>query len=283
MSWSDVFSFQDYGELLGLLYQSVLAGAVLGVVGGVVGVFVVARGLAFAVHGIAELSFAGAAFALLVGANVVQGSLIGSVVAALAIGALGVKAHERGSVIGVLMPFGLGLGVLFLSLYQGRSANKFSLLTGQIVSVNAAELTTMAVGGALVLAAMAVMWRPLMFASTDPFVAEARGIPVRGLSLAFMLVLGVSVALSIQVVGALLVMALMVTPAAAATLVASRPSLVVALSVVFAMVSVCGGILVALGSRVPISPFVTTISFGIYVVCRLVGKRRRARPAVAGA
>lgn len=273
MNFSDIISFKDYGELFALLYQSVLAGAVLGVVGGVVGVFVIARNLAFAVHGIAELSFAGAAFALLAGFSLVNGSLAGSVVAALVIGALGVRAHERNSVIGVLMPFGLGLGILFLSLYQGRSANKFSLLTGQIVSVDAAQLSSMVIGAIVVLAAMAVMWRPLMFASTDPDVAAARGIPVGILSMAFMLVLGVSVALSIQVVGALLVMALMVTPAAAAMLVTSRPAGVVVLSVVFAVASVCGGMLLALGSSVPISPFVTTISFTIYLVCRLLNRR----------
>jgi zinc/manganese transport system permease protein len=270
---NDIISFDNYGQLLALLYQSILAGALLGVVGGVVGVFVVARNLAFAVHGIAELSFAGAAFALLIGANVISGSLVGSVIAALLIGALGVRAHERNSVIGVLMPFGLGLGILFLSLYQGRNANKFSLLTGQIVSVDAAQLTSMAIGAVVVLAALALMWRPLMFASVDPDVARARGIPVAALSMAFMLVLGVSVALSIQVVGALLVLALLVTPAASATLVASRPGVVVLLSVAFALISVVGGMLLALGSTVPISPFVTTISFVIYLVCRIIRKR----------
>lgn len=274
MSLNDVISFQDYGELLQMLYPSVIAGAVLGVVGGVVGVFVMARNLAFAVHGIAELSFAGAAAALLFGASVVTGSIAGSVVAALVIGALGVKAHERSAAIGVLMPFGLGLGILFLSLYQGRSANKFGLLTGQIVAVDGPQTATMAVGGAVVLAALALLWRPLMFASVDPEVAEARGVPTGALSIAFMLLLGVTVALSIQVVGALLVLALLVTPAAAAGLVASRPRAVVALSVLFAVVSVCGGILLALGSIVPISPFVTTISFAIYLVCRLIARRR---------
>ncbi len=273
MSLSDVISFENYGELLALLWPSVVAGAVLGVVGGVVGVFVVARNLSFAVHGIAELSFAGAAFALLMGIDVVTGSLAGSVLAALLIGAMGVRAHERNSVIGVLMPFGLGLGILFLSLYKGRSGNKFSLLTGQIVSVDAAQLTAMVLGAAAVLTALALMWRPLMFASTDPDVAAARGVPVRALSMAFMLVLGVAVALSIHVVGALLVLALLVTPAAAASLVASRPAVVVLLSVAFALASVVGGMLLALGSSVPISPFVTTISFAIYLVCRLVRKR----------
>src|SRR3954462_14915408 len=144
--WHQIFNYDNYGELLPLVRNSLIAGAVLGLVGGMVGVFVMMRDLAFAVHGIAELSFAGAAFALLIGANVVFGSLAGSVVAALIIGILGTRARDRNSIIGVVMPFGLGLGILFLSLYQGRSANKFGLLTGQIVSVDTVQLSLLTVG-----------------------------------------------------------------------------------------------------------------------------------------
>jgi zinc/manganese transport system permease protein len=271
---SAIFNFENYGELLALLQNSLWAGAVLGVLGGLVGVFVVKRDLSFAVHGISELSFAGASFALLIGADVVFGSLLGSVAAALLLGVMGLRAREKNSLIGVLMPFGLGLGILFLSLYEGRAANKFSLLTGQIVSVDAVQLQMLAVTAALVMVALVVLWRPLNFASDDPEVAEARGVPVKGLSMAFMLILGVSVALSIQVVGALLVLALLITPSAAAFKVTGSPALVVLLSVVFATTSTVGGILLALGGRIPISPYVTTISFTIYVICRAVGARR---------
>lgn len=127
---------------------------------------------------------------------------------------------------------------------------------------------------AVVLVALAVMWRPLVFASADPEVAEARGVPVRGLSFAFMVVLGLAVALSVQIVGALLVLTLVVTPAAAAARVTASPVLLPVLSVVFAVASIEGGILPALGSSIPISPYVTTISFGIYLVCRRVGGYR---------
>ena len=170
------------------------------------------RDLTFAVHGISELSFAGASFALLVGFNVVIGSILGSLIAALVIGVLGVRARERSSIIGVLMPFGLGLGVLFLALYPGRSANKFGLLTGQIVAVDDPQLLWMLGVSVVVLAALAIMWRPLMFATVDPEIAAARGVPVRALSPIFMIVLGLTVAMAVQVVGALLVLALLVTP-----------------------------------------------------------------------
>lgn len=200
--WDKIFNFDDYGELLALLHNSILAGAILGLVGGLIGVFVMMRDLTFAVHGISELSFAGASFALLVGMNVVVGSIMGSLLAAVVIGVLGVKARERSSIIGVLMPFGLGLGVLFLSLYPGRSANKFGLLTGQIVAVDDPQLYWLGGISLLVLAALAVVWRPLMFASVDPDIAAARGVPVRALSPVFMLMLGLTVAMAIQVVGA---------------------------------------------------------------------------------
>jgi zinc/manganese transport system permease protein len=271
-----IFTFDNYAQLLPLVQNSLIAGAVLGLLGGLIGTFVMMRDLAFAVHGIAELSFAGAAFALLVGANVVAGSLVGSVLAALVLGFMGIRARDRNSIIGVVMPFGLGLGILFLALYEGRAANKFGLLTGQIVSVDDVQLNLLVGCAVVVMAALAAIWRPLTFASADADLAEARGVPVRGLSILFMVLLGISVALSIQVVGALLVLALLITPAAAALKVTSSPGLVVLLSVLFACTSVVGGILLALGGRIPISPYVTTISFVIYLLCRMVGSRRAA-------
>ncbi|WGW11082.1 metal ABC transporter permease [Saxibacter everestensis] len=278
--FSDMFTFADYGELLVLVRNSLIAATLLGVVGGLISVFVVTRDIAFAVHGVSELSFAGAAFALLIAADVVVGSMIGSVVAALLIGLLGTKAKHRNSIIGVLMPFGLGLAILFLALYQGRAANKFGLLTGQIVAVSGEQLSLLVVCAVIVLLSLVVLWRPLMFASVDPEVAAARGVPVRALSLIFMVVLGLAVALSVQVVGVLLVLALLITPAAAALQVSASPFWVPVLSVVFAVVSSLGGILLALGSPVtPISPFVTTISFVIYLICRVIGARRMRRLA----
>ena len=284
--WGRLFNFQDYGALLELVHNSIIAGAVLGIVGGLIGVFVMQRDMAFAVHGISELSFAGAAGALLFGANVVVGSLAGSLVAAILIGLLGSKARDRNSIIGVLMPFGLGLGILFLALYPGRSANKFGLLTGQIVSVDDPQLGLLIVISIVVLIALLLLWRPLSFDSLDPDVAAARGVPSRFVSLAFMVLLGLTVAVSVQIIGALLVLALLVTPAAAALRVSSSPVLVPVLSMLFGFVSAVGGILLAIGGSLPISPYITTISFLIYLVCRIVGPRtasgRRGRRAPVG-
>ena len=263
-----------YLQLLALVQNSIIAAAVLGIVGGLIGVFVMQRDMAFAVHGISELSFAGAAAALLLGANVLGGSIVGSLIAAGLIGVLGAKARDRNSIIGVLMPFGLGLGILFLALYPGRSGNKFGLLTGQIISVDLPQLGLVLAISIVVLIALLIVWRPLTFDSLDPEVASARGVPSRALSVVFMTLLGLTIAVSVQVIGALLVMALLVTPAAAALRVSSSPVMVPVLSMVFGLVSAVGGILLALGGSLPISPYITTISFAIYVVCRVIGTRR---------
>ncbi|KKX97564.1 MULTISPECIES: metal ABC transporter permease [Microbacterium] len=276
VGWDDIFSFQDYGELVALLANSIIAGAVLGIVGGLIGVFVMQRDLAFAVHGVSELSFAGAAAALLFGGSVVAGSLGGALVAAILIGVLGAKARDRNSIVGVLMPFGLGLGILFLSLYDGRSANRFSLLTGQIVSVSSPDLGWLIGISMVVLIGLLVMWNPLRFDSLDPESAAARGVPTRAVSLLFMVLLGLIVAVSVHIIGALLVMALLVTPAAAAMRVTAGPIAVPLLAALFGFVSAVGGILLALAGTLPVSPYITTLSFTIYVICWIV-QRSRAR------
>ena len=270
-----LFDFSNYGELIPLVQNSLIAGALLGLIGGLIGVFVMTRDMSFAVHGISELSFAGAAVALLFGASVITGSVIGSLVAAAIIGALGAKAKDRNSIVAVLMPAGLGLGILALALYPGRAANKFGLLTGQIVAVDSPQLIWLVSISGAVLLTLLLVWRPLTFASLDPEVAAARGVPTRAPSIVFMLMLGLSVAVSVQIVGALLVLSLLVTPAAAALRVSSSPLATPLLSVAFAVTSVIGGILLALGAGLPISPYVTSISFLIYVICRVIERVRK--------
>lgn len=272
--WDRVVNFDSYGQLLQLVQYSLVAAAVLGVVGGVVGVFVMQRDMAFAVHGVSEMSFAGAAGALLVGANVVTGSVVGSLLAAVAIGLLGSRARDRNSAIGVLMPFALGLGILFLALYEGRASSKFGLLTGQIISVDGPDVGRLVAICLVALAMLVVIWRPLVFDSVDADVAAARGVPTRALSLVFMVALGLVVAVAVQIVGALLVLALLVTPAASALRVTASPVLAPVLAASFGILAAVGGIMLALGGSLPISPYITTISFVTYLVCRGIGRVR---------
>ena len=274
-----LFDFSDYDQLIPLVQNSLIAGLLLGIMGGLVGVFVMTRDMSFAVHGISELSFAGAAIALLVGLNVALGATLGSIAAAIIIAIMGSRAKDRNSIIAVLMPFGLGIGILALALYEGRAANKFGLLTGQIIAVDDPQVFWLIATAAVVVIALLFIWRPLSFASLDPEVAEARGVPTKALGIGFMLLLALAVAASVQIVGALLVMTLLVTPAAAALRLTSSPVLVPVLSMVFAVVSVLGGILLALGGGLPISPYVTTLSFAIYLVARAIERSKLRQKA----
>lgn len=260
--------------------QALLASALLGLLAGLIGPLIVSRQMSFAVHGTSELSLTGASAALLAGVGVGIGAIAGSVVAAVLFGWLGSRARERDSVIAVVLSFGLGLSVLFLWLAPDRAGSKFSLLTGQVASVGYDGLALLLTCTAAVLAVLAVVYRPLLFASSDPEVAVARGVPVRALSVIFAVLLGITAAFGVQIVGALLVLALLITPAAAAAQVTASPLRATVLSVIFAEVAAVGGLLLSLAPGVPVSTFVTAISFAIYLVCRFVGHRnRRLAPA----
>lgn len=273
-----LFSFDVTAHLLrhDFVQQALLAAALLGLAAGLIGPFIVMRQMSFAVHGSSELSLTGAAFALLVGFQVGAGALIGSALAATLFGLLGQRARERDSVTGVVLAFGLGLAVLFVYLYPGRTATSFALLTGQIVGVGYTGLAMLALVCVVVAAVLAACYRPLLFASVDPEVAAARGVPVRGLGIVFAALVGAVAAQAVQIVGALLVMSLLITPAAAAARVVASPVAAMIASVVFAEVSAVGGIVLSLAPGVPISVFVAGISFVIYLICWVVGRRREA-------
>ncbi|KQY33576.1 helicase [Nocardia sp. Root136] len=275
--FEQMFNFGTTANLLGydFVQQALLASALLGLLAGLIGPLIVARQMSFAVHGTSELSLTGASAALLVGVGVGFGAIAGSVVAAVLFGWLGSRARERDSVIAVVLSFGLGLSVLFLWLAPERAGSKFSLLTGQVAGVGYDGLALLVTCTAGVLAVLAVVYRPLLFASSDPEVAIARGVPVRALSVVFAVLLGITAAFGVQIVGALLVLALLITPAAAAAQVTSSPMRATVLSVIFAEVAAVGGLLLSLAPGVPVSTFVTAISFSIYLVCRFVGHRNR--------
>lgn len=249
--------------------------ALLGLLAGAIGPFIVMRQMSFSVHGTSELALTGAAAALLFGANLGLGAVLGSVIAALMFGLMGSRASQRDSSIGVIMAFGLGLAVLFIHLYPGRSGASFSLLTGQIVGVSQHGIVQMAIVAAIICGALVLLYRPLVFSSADPEVAAARGVPVRALNLAFAVLVGLAAAQAVQIVGALLVLSLLITPAAAAATVISSPGRSIALTIVFAEVAAVGGMLLSLAPGVPVSVFVTTISFVIYLACRAVAAARR--------
>ncbi|MBC6447077.1 metal ABC transporter permease [Actinokineospora xionganensis] len=271
------FDFELTAQLLRLdfVVAALFAALVLGLLAGVLGPLIVSRNMAFSVHGTSELALTGGAAALLLGWDTGGGALAGAIVAALVLGLLSRRSSDYDSVIGVVLAFGLGLGVLMLWLYKGRSSNKFGLLTGQIVGQDFASLALLIGCAVGVFAVLAVIYRPLLFASVDPAVAQARGVPTTMLALVFAVLVGVATALGVRTVGSLLVLALMVTPAAAACRVTASPLRATLLSVLFAVVSAVGGIVLSLAPGAPVSAFVTAISFLIYLVCWGISRSRR--------
>ncbi|WP_080796693.1 metal ABC transporter permease [Corynebacterium pacaense] len=263
--------FADTQHLLGVgfVQHALLAAALLGVLSGVLAPLIVVRQMSFSVHGTAELALMGASAALLFGLNVGVGAVVGSVLAAILLAVLGLKQQD--SVVGVILSFGLGLSVLFIHLYPGRSSTAFSLLTGQIVGVSSASLWILTAVTVLVVSVMIIWWRPILFASADPVLAQASGVNVRLIAVGFAVLVGLSASQSVQIVGALLVMALLIVPGASAVQVTSNPLKAVFLSMLFAEVAAAGGLILSLAPGLPVSVFVTTISFVIYLVCRLIG------------
>jgi zinc/manganese transport system permease protein len=193
----------------------------------------------------------------------------GSLVVGAALGALSLRGRERDSAIGAVLAFGLGLGVLFLSLYQGYATAATNILFGSIVGVDDNQLYTLAAVAAIVLVALAVLYRPLYFAAIDPEVAAARGVPVRMLSVAVFVLVALTTAEAIQVVGVLLVLTLVISPAASAQRLTVRPGLALLLSIGIALVSTEGGILLSLAKDWPTSFFISAISFAFYLGARL--------------
>ncbi len=254
--------------------HALLAGIITAVLAGCIGPIVTARNMSFAVHGLAELGFTGAAGAVLLGAPPMVGVLTATFAAAAAIGVLGVRLRERDIAIGSVLAFGTGLGVLFLSITQRYATEAFSILFGSILAVTTADLIRSLIIGAVAIVVLAVIYRPLRFASVDPEVAEARGVPVRLLSTVFLLLLALAVSEAVQVVGVLLILTLLIVPSAAAQRLTTNPGFAVAYSVGIALVATIGGLACAIYTSLPVSFFVSALSFAAYLLARSVGPVR---------
>jgi zinc/manganese transport system permease protein len=245
---------------------------------GLIGPFVISRSMAFAVHGTSELAFTGAVGGLLVGGNPLAGALVGAVVVAGLIGTLGRRPRERDATIGVILAAGLGLGVYLLGFYHGYASEALNILFGNIFGVSSGQILLLAAIAVAVAVVMGVLWRPLLFASIDPEVAEARGVRTGLLGLVFLFVLAVTVTEAAQLVGTLLVLSLAITPAAAAQRCSASPTTVTVLSVAFAVVSAEGGLLLSFQfASVKPSVLIVALSFGFYLVARVAGPTLVAR------
>jgi zinc/manganese transport system permease protein len=257
---------------------------------GLIGPFVISRSMAFAVHGTSELAFTGAVGGLLVADNPLTGALVGAVVVAALIGTFGQRSADRDSSIGVILAAGLGLGVFLLGYYHGYASEALNILFGNIFGVSTGQIVLLAAIALVVAVVMGVLWRPLLFATVDPEVARARGVPTGLLGLLFLFVLAITVTEAAQLVGTLLVLSLAITPAAAAQRLSANPLVVTAYSVAFAVVSAEGGLLLSFQfDSVKPSVLIVALSFGIYLVARIIGptvmtrsRRRISSPPRAG-
>ncbi|MGH2480147.1 MAG: metal ABC transporter permease [Ktedonobacteraceae bacterium] len=253
------------------IQNALLAGSIVAVIAAIMGYFLIVRGLTFAGHALPNIGFAGAAGAVLLGLDPVIGLFAFTIGAGIGIGLLGKDTNERDTSIGIIMTFALGLGLLFLTLYSGYAELVYNVLFGQIIGINQQDVLITATASTLTLFLMVLIFRPLLFSSFDPEVAQARGIPVRLLSIAFLVLLAITVSLAVQVIGALLVFVLLVGPAATATRIAKNPFRALTLAIVLGVSYTCLGIYLAAENGVwPVSFFIATISFGIYLPVRLL-------------
>jgi len=270
---STAFSFNLVSDLHYMLQYDFMrhafeAGTIVAVIAGIIGYFIVLRQSSFAAHALSHIGFAGAAGAVLLGINPLAGLLVFTCGGGLAMATLGRKAASRDVQIGTVLAFMLGLGVLFISLYSGYATEAYSLLFGEILGISSGDVLVTLIAGIVLLAVVAAVYRPLLFTSLDEDVAEAKGVPIFWLGVIFMLLVAVATSIAVQVVGVLLIFALMVTPAAVAQRLVRRPAQGIAISVLIALLATWIGLFISFYLPYPVSFFITTITFAVYVIVR---------------
>jgi zinc/manganese transport system permease protein len=269
-----IFSFNIWKDLVNMLsYDFMLhafeAGTIVAIVAGVIGYFVVVRRSSFAAHALSHVGFTGAAGSVLLGLNPLSGLLTFTIGGGIFMAMLGRRAENRDVQIGNVLAFLLGLGVLFISLYAGYATEAYSLLFGEILGISFHSVIITLIAGLLILIATGIIFRPLLFTSLDEDVAEAKGISIQEINIAFMILLAAAVSISVQVVGVLLIFALLVTPAAIAQQIARRPMQGIAISVLISLLATWLGLFVSFYLPYPVSFFIVSIVFIIYLSVRL--------------
>lgn len=246
------------------MQHAFIAGTVVALMCGVIGVFVMARGLSFIAHSFSHIGFSGASFAVLVGWQPLNGLLLFTAVSALMIGRMGIKVFRREASISVILSVFLGLGILFLSLSKQKTSSAISILFGSIVGISAKDVTEMLILTILLLIIITFGYRLLKFDSFDPAGAQASGLPVGAISMGFLLLLSVAVAVTVQIVGVLLVFALMTVPAATARLLAPGVFRMIGVSSFLAVFGVWFGLVCSYLTNLPVSFYITAFEAVTY-------------------
>jgi zinc/manganese transport system permease protein len=259
------------------MQNALLTGSIAAVLAGLVGFFVVLRGVSFAAHALGQIGFAGAAGAVLIGVAPLWGLVVFALGGALGLGVLGAREHGRDATTALVLAAALGIGALFIALNGTYATAAFSLLFGTIVGVSREEVWQTALMALACLVGLAVLYRPLLLSSVDAEMASARGVPVRLVGILFLVVVGVAAAVTIPTVGTLLIFSLMVGPAAAASTLAGRPWAALGLAVVLSLLATWVGLVVAYDTGWPIGFIISAAVTVEYLGARLTGPRLTRR------
>jgi zinc/manganese transport system permease protein len=262
------------------MQHAMVGGSLVAIAAGLLGYFVVTRQNAFAAHALAHIGFPGATGAILVGAPITLGLAVFCVGGGLLIGLFGKRVAEREIATGTVLAMATGLGVLFASLASANASTTTSVLFGNLLAITRTQLVVFALFTLAVVVALGAIARPLVFASVDPAVAEARGVPVRALGIAFVVLLALTVTMAVQVVGTLLLFALVVTPAATALRLTARPARVAAIAVGVALLSVWAGLVLSAVIDLPPSFCIVAVAVLLWLGARVLPGSGSGRIAV---
>jgi zinc/manganese transport system permease protein len=255
--------------------QNALAGGiVVALLAACVGYFVILRGAAFATHALSQIGFAGAAGAVLLGIEPIAGLIAFSLLGALGLGALSNRSRSSDVVTALVLVSALGTGALFLALQPNYASNVFALLFGTIVGVDRAQVAITAIAAIAAIVTLGTIVRPLSFATVARDAARAAGVPVRALDFAFLFVVALAAAVTVPIVGTLLVFSLTLGPAAAASHLSARPAVTIALAAAFGAFAVIAGIGLAYESDWPVGFFISAIALAEYGSARVFASRR---------
>lgn len=261
--------------------NALAGGTIVALAAGLIGYFVIVRNTAFAAHALAHIGLPGATGAVLLGLPVTLGLGVFCIGGALVIGVLGTHRADREVATGTVLALATGFGLFFNSLATKSSSTMTNVLFGNLLAISHEQLVTFAVLLALLAACVGFIYRPLLFSSVNVEVAQAKGLPVRLLSMVFMALLGLAVTMAVQVVGTLLLFALVVTPAATAIMLTPRPPTAMIISTVISVVSVWLGVVMSAVFNLPPSFVIVTIACGVWLVVWFLERQVRPRSTAA--
>ena len=265
-------SFQEnWLEVLNadFMRKAFMAGIVTAVASGAIGYFVILRQQAFASHALAHIGFPGATAAILIGIPITLGMVTFTVVGAIAMALAGNRLNDRDIATGTILAFATGLGLFFSNIASTAASNVTNVLFGNLVAVTTSQLISFAVFLCLILLTIAVCYRPLLFTSISPEVAQARGLNTGRLNLVFLVTLALTITMAVQTVGVLLVFALIVTPPATALLLTARPLLALFLSIAIGTLAVIGGLVVSTMFNLPPTFFIVSITTLLWIIATI--------------